>query len=76
MSNYLAGAEIAGLIGCRANSYACMRRWLTRNKWPFETSLSGFPIVGRAYHDARMAGEAPGKGKAKVRVEPNFAALA
>ena len=76
MNNYLTGAEIAGLIGCKANSFACMRRWLTRNKWPFEVSISGFPIIGRAYHDARMSGEATSKSKVKVRVEPNFGALA
>lgn len=76
MSNYLSGAEIAVLVGCRENSFACMRRWLTRNKWPFEVSISGFPIVGRAYHDARMSGIATDKGKIKVRVEPNFGALA
>lgn len=76
MNNYLNASELAALVGCRPNSYACMKRWLTRNGWPFVTSISGFPTVGRPYHDARMAGEVPGKGKAKVRVEPNFGALA
>jgi len=76
MGNYLSADELASLIGCRSNSFACMRRWLIRNKWPFEVSISGFPIVGRAYHDARMSGEETSKDKGKVRVEPNFGALA
>lgn len=74
--NYLSAAELANLVGCKENSYACMKRWLTKNGWPFMVSISGFPNVGRAFHDAKMAGENTSKGKTKVRVEPNFAALA
>lgn len=74
--NYLSAAELADLVGCRENSYACMKRWLTRNHWPFVVSISGFPTVSRACHDALMAGAAPQATKAKVRAEPNFRALA
>jgi len=72
--SYLSAPELAGLIGCRENSFACMKRWLTKHGWPFEVSLSGFPKVAKAYHDARMSGtvtaEAPDR-----RAGPNFAAL-
>lgn len=76
MNNYLNANELAALVGCRPNSYACMKRWLTRNGWPFVTSISGFPTVSRASHDALMAGATPQVAKAKARAEPNFAALA
>lgn len=75
MNGYLSASELSVLVGCQANSFACMRRWLTRNKWPFEVSNNGFPVVARAYHDARMSGETMGVKNVKVRVEPNFRAL-
>lgn len=75
MNNYLSAAELAALIDCQPNSYACMRRWLERGKWPFEPSLSGFPKVSRTYHDARMSGSNPTQIKTESRVSPNFSAL-
>jgi hypothetical protein len=68
---YMSADELASLIGCRPNSYACMRRWLTRNKWPFETNLRGFPSVSRLYHDARMAGAISGAAP-ELANEPDF----
>jgi radical SAM superfamily enzyme YgiQ (UPF0313 family) len=56
MSNYLTAEELASLIGCAPTSFACMRRYLQRNSWPFEPNLRGFPRVSRAYHDARLSG--------------------
>ncbi len=57
MDIYLSSDELAALIGCGPNSYACMRRYLARNCWPFEPNLRGFPRVSRKYHDARLAGQ-------------------
>jgi hypothetical protein len=72
MSAYLTANELADMIGCEPNSYACMRRWLKRHDWPFETNLRGFPKVSRAYHDARMSGLAqPGAPNADL-IEPDF----
>lgn len=56
MNNYLSAEELASLIGCAPTSFACMRRYLQRNAWPFEQNLRGFPRVSRAYHDSRMSG--------------------
>lgn len=53
---YLSAQELAELIGCAENSFACMRRYLARNGWPFAPTLRGFPQVSRAYYDARMSG--------------------
>lgn len=74
MSNYLSAIDLAELVGCRQNSYACMRRWLDKNGWPYAQSRTGMPIVSKAYHDARMAGEAT-KGT-PAATEPNYAAFA
>jgi hypothetical protein len=72
---YLTACELADLIGCEKNSYACMRRWLQRNKWPYVDSLSGFPKVSRAYHDARMSGSPAAAPADAFDEEPNFGAL-
>jgi hypothetical protein len=75
MNIYLSADELAELIGCRPNSYACMRRYLTKYGWPFAQNLRGFPIVSRAYHDARLSGALPHIDDVTPRVAPNFAAL-
>ena len=72
MSRYLAADELAELIGCAPTSFACMRRYLTRNAWPFEPNLRGFPQVSREYHDARMAGSAPTCATIDQGDEPDF----
>lgn len=72
MSAYLTATELADMIGCERNSFACMRRWLKRNDWPFEANLRGFPKVSRAYHDARMAGHAFPNEKNADLIEPDF----
>jgi len=72
---YLSAQELSELVGCQPNRYTCMRRWLTRNRWPFEISINGFPIVSRKYHDARMSGQLPVAAESKARSEPNFDAL-
>jgi len=74
-SNYLDAHEVAALVGCLPGSKACMRRWLDRNNWPYECNRVGFPLVSRAYHDARLAGASVDVAQAEQRVEPNFAAL-
>ncbi|MBG7619365.1 DUF4224 domain-containing protein [Herbaspirillum sp. AP02] len=74
ISEYLSAAELASLIGCRPNSLACMKRWLTKNGWPYVENIRGFPQVWRRYHDARMSGEAD-LGEVPSRTEPDFAAL-
>lgn len=72
MSLYLSATELADLVGCAPNSYACMRRYLTRNNWPFEPNLRGFPNVSRAYHDARMAGTRNPAAPQDQTTEPDF----
>lgn len=72
MSRYLTADELAELIGCAPTSFACMRRYLTRNNWPFEPNIRGFPQVSREYHDARMAGSAPAGATIEQGDEPDF----
>lgn len=54
---YLCADELAELIECLPNSTYCMKRWLDRNKWPYELNRKGFPKVSRAYYNARMFGQ-------------------
>jgi hypothetical protein len=72
MSTYLTANELADLIGCQPNSRACMKRWLTKNGWPFAENVIGVPIVSRAYHDARMTGADPAASEQDTIVEPDF----
>ncbi|CAN0620560.1 DUF4224 domain-containing protein [Burkholderia multivorans] len=78
MSLYLTTPELAELVGCKPRGLACMKRWLTRNHWPYAVNIAGVPLVAREYFDARMNGTAP---RATTRAatdeeEPNFDALA
>lgn len=72
MSRYLTAPQLAELIGCSPHSFACMRRYLARNNWPFEPNLRGFPQVSREYHDARMLGSTPVGTEANQDGEPDF----
>ena len=72
MSDYMTAQELADMIGCQANSYACMKRWLKKRDWPYETSIRGFPKVSRAYHAARMAGKTPEQAAEALTIEPDF----
>ena len=72
MSRYLTADDLAELIGCAPTSFACMRRYLTRNNWPFEPNLRGFPQVSREYHDARLAGSTPPGATTEEGEEPDF----
>ena len=72
MNRYLTADELAELIGCAPTSFACMRRYLTRNSWPFEPNIRGFPQVSREYHDARMAGSTPAGTATEPSDEPDF----
>ena len=56
---YLTAHQLAELTGYAVNQYACMRRWLERNRWPFAQDRAGLPKVLRQYHDQRMQGQAP-----------------
>ena len=71
-TNYLTADELADLIGCEPNSFACMRRYLERLGGPFEPYLRGFPRVSRAYHDARLSGTAATGPAPDVAAEPDF----
>lgn len=71
-TNYLTADELAELIGCAPTSFACMRRYLERNNWPFEPNLRKFPRVSRAYHDARMSGSVAPGAPASDSAEPDF----
>lgn len=72
MAKYLTAAELADLIGCAPTSFACMRRYLARYRWPFEPNIRGFPQVSRAYHAARMSGRAGVLAAQGPEVEPDF----
>jgi len=72
MTRYLTAAELAELIGCSPHSFACMRRYLARNNWPFEPNLRGFPQVSREYHDNRMAGSVAACADVEECDEPDF----
>lgn len=63
--------ELAALIGCKPTSYACMKRWLTKNDWPHAVSMKGIPKVTYQYHAARLSGVS----LVPKEFEPNFAAL-
>jgi hypothetical protein len=69
---YLTAPQLADLIDCAPNSFACMRRWLDRNGWPYAVGLTGFPKVSKAYHDTRLSSAAP---PAPAEQEPNFGAF-
>ena len=69
---YLTAPELSSLIGCRENSFACMRRWLSKNGWPYATTITGFPKVSREYHDNRMSGIAPESIPDHDAIEPDF----
>ena len=57
---YLNAHKLAELISCEPNQYATMKRWLTKNNWPFEVDRRGFPKVFQRYHDDRMSGKTIG----------------
>lgn len=72
INQYLSRDELAALVECLPTSRACMRRWLQRNGWPFETDRNGFPKVLRAYYDQRLTGKSPAAPAAGA-TEPNYA---
>lgn len=72
MTRYLNAPELAELIGCSPHSFACMRRYLARNNWPFEPNLRGFPQVSREYHANRMAGSVAAVTGDDQYDEPDF----
>lgn len=73
---FLTADELADVIGCASNSYACMRRHLTRNGVPFIPNLRGFPQVDRTYFEARMRGTAQSVAhELAAEAEPDFSAI-
>ena len=71
-SAYLTAAELADLVGCEANQFACMARWLDAQAWPYVRDRRGLPKVARSFHDNVLAGvKAPNCSS----LEPDFAAL-
>lgn len=73
---FLTADELADVIGCASNSYACMRRHLTRNGVPFLPNLRGFPQVDRYYFEARMRGMAQAvASEMAAEAEPDFSAI-
>ncbi|HBD33148.1 MAG TPA: hypothetical protein DC084_06090 [Cupriavidus sp.] len=76
MGVFLTADELADVIGCASNSYACMRRHLARNGVPFIPNLRGFPQVDRSYFEARMRGMAQAVASdTAAEVEPDFSAI-
>lgn len=44
-----------------------------KNGWPYVESITGFPTVARAYHDAIMTGVSPTVAKKdQTETEPDF----
>lgn len=72
MNCYLTADELAAFIGCKPNSYACMRKYLMRHNWPFEPNLRGFPCVLREYYKQRLFGELRGCPTLDLDSEPDF----
>jgi len=72
MSAYLTADELADMIDCQPYSFACMRRWLDKNGWPYQVSIRGFPKVSREYHKARTAGLPAAAVEATDELEPDF----
>ncbi|MCG2585976.1 DUF4224 domain-containing protein [Massilia sp. TS11] len=72
MNGYLSADELAALIGCKPNSYACMRRYLKSRNWPFEPNLRGFPCISRDYYNRRLAGELSIGRSPDLDGEPDF----
>ncbi|KAF7958245.1 hypothetical protein AWV80_01360 [Cupriavidus sp. UYMU48A] len=76
MGAFLTADELADVIGCANNSYACMRRHLARNGVPFIPNLRGFPQVDRSYFEARMRGLAAAvSAEAAAEAEPDFSSI-
>jgi hypothetical protein len=69
---YLSPDQLANLIECSPSSFACMCRWLDRNKWPYVKSITGFPKVTRDYHDIRLNGSSI---LVVAEQEPNYRAF-
>lgn len=69
---YLNKNQLADLIECSPNSFACMCRWLQKNDWPFAISKSGFPKVSVIFHDSLLNGKAT---KHATELEPDFGAI-
>ena len=74
MSRYLTRDELAELIGCLPTSSACMKRLLTKNRWPFAVNIAGVPLVSREYHYARMCGTGA-FAATSTEEEPDFSAF-
>ena len=70
---YLNAHKLAELISCEPNQYATMKRWLTKNNWPFEIDRKGFPKVFRKYHDERMCGKKVGSTDVSENQEDEIA---
>lgn len=47
-------ALIMELTDTTDRQYACQRRYLERNKWKFEVSRAGRPVVALSYYEWRM----------------------
>jgi hypothetical protein len=74
MGTFLSADELAELVGCKVGQKACYCRWLDRNGWPYVRNRAGFPMVARAYYDARMSGMSPAPA-AKAPPGPDREAL-
>lgn len=61
---HLAPADLASLTGGRQKRTQI--RWLEEHKWHYELDRHGHPVVSRAYHDRRMAGDVT------TKPEPNY----
>jgi len=73
---YLTAEELAEMIQCAKNSYACMRRHLDRHRVPFIPNLRGFPQVDRRYYEARMSGAVQATlAEPADMEEPDFSAI-
>ncbi|KWR88815.1 DUF4224 domain-containing protein [Cupriavidus sp. IDO] len=75
MSDFLSAAELAELVGCKANQRHEMAKWLDRHRWRYVMDKNGLPKVARAYYNRKLGIE-ESKTPAKYDSTPNLQAFA
>lgn len=75
MSDFLSAAELAELVGCKANQRHAMAKWLDSHRWRYVLDKNGLPKVARAYYNKKLGIEET-KEKARYDSTPNLQAFA
>ncbi len=74
MNDFLSAAELANLVGCKANQRQVMARWLDSHHWRYVLDKNGLPKVARAYYNRKLGIE-EAKGQARYDSTPNLQAF-